>query len=66
MFDQAPENGGFKFRSGFVVNGHGRTLAVLRKLIAIRWELSQILPYRSVNRAKCSRISAGHDLKIPA
>jgi hypothetical protein len=28
MFDQAPEDGGFEFRSGFVVNCHGRTLAV--------------------------------------
>src|SRR5665213_1950478 len=28
MFDQTPKNGGFKFRSGFVVDGHGRTLAV--------------------------------------
>jgi len=28
MFDQAPEHGGFKFCSGFVVNRHGRYLAV--------------------------------------
>ena len=31
MFDQTPENGGFEFRSGFVVNGHERDLAVLRE-----------------------------------
>jgi hypothetical protein len=31
MFDQAPENGGFEFRSGFVVKGHDRDLAVLRQ-----------------------------------
>ena len=28
MFDQAPEHRGFKFRSGFVVDRHGRNLAV--------------------------------------
>jgi hypothetical protein len=28
MFDQTPENGGFEFRSGFVVNRHDRNLAV--------------------------------------
>jgi hypothetical protein len=28
MRDQAPESGGFEFRSGFVVNGHGRYPAV--------------------------------------
>jgi hypothetical protein len=31
MLDQAPENGGFEFRSGFVVWGHDRDLAVLRE-----------------------------------
>src|SRR6478672_7798012 len=31
MFDQAPENGGFEFCSGFVVKGHDCDLAVLRK-----------------------------------
>jgi hypothetical protein len=49
MFDQAPEHGGLEFRSGFVVNRHGRTLAVLRKLTDINWALSQNLPYRSAN-----------------
>jgi hypothetical protein len=28
MRDQAPEGGGFEFRSGFVVKGHGRYPAV--------------------------------------
>ncbi len=28
MRNQAPEDGRFKFRSGFVVNGHGRTLVI--------------------------------------
>src|SRR5258708_35627663 len=55
MFDQAPEDGGFKFRSGFVVNGHDRDLAVLRNLIDIRWELSQILPYRSAKQSNNGR-----------
>jgi hypothetical protein len=31
MFDQAPENGSFEFRSGFLVWGHDRDLAVLRE-----------------------------------
>src|ERR1019366_6316302 len=30
MFDEAPKNRSFKFRSGFVVNRHGRSLAVCR------------------------------------
>src|SRR6266850_3849502 len=49
MPDKAPEHGGFKFRSGFVVNRHRRYLAVSLKDIDIKWELSQILPYRSAN-----------------
>src|SRR5450759_1117725 len=65
MFDKAPENGGFEFCSGFVVNRHVRDLAVLRKLIGIRWELSQILPYRSANSAIKDGISAAHWLKRP-
>jgi hypothetical protein len=51
MLDKAPEDGGFKFRSGFVVNRHRRYLAVSLQDIDIKWELSQILPYRSANRA---------------
>jgi hypothetical protein len=35
MFDQTPENGSFEFRSGFVVNGHDRDLAVLRQPLLI-------------------------------
>ena len=54
MFDQAPENGGFEFRSGFVVNRHDRDPVVSRKLIDIKWQLSQILPYRSANRHRQS------------
>jgi hypothetical protein len=47
MFDQTPKNGGFEFRSGFVVNRHSRDPAVSAlEHIDIRWELSQILPYR--------------------
>src|SRR4029077_17994579 len=47
MVDKAPENGSFKFRSGFVVDRHGRDPAVCAsEHIDIRWELSQILPYR--------------------
>jgi hypothetical protein len=51
MLDQAPENGGFEFRPGFVVDGHDCELACWAKLIDLRWALSQILPYRSANRA---------------
>ena len=49
MFDQTPEGGGLKFRSGFVVDRHDCILAVLRNLKGIKWELSQILPYRRAN-----------------
>jgi hypothetical protein len=61
MFDQPPEDGGFEFRSGFVVNCHGRSLAVSQGYrhygdIAIKWALSQILPYRGANRASTGRI----------
>jgi hypothetical protein len=50
MFEQSPESGSFEFRSGFVVDGHVRNLVVFHERIDIRWELSQILPYRSPNR----------------
>src|SRR5882757_7829837 len=50
MLDEAPEHRGLEFRSGFVVNRHGRTLVVSRKDTGIRWALSQILPYRGANR----------------
>jgi hypothetical protein len=58
MFDQAPEHRRFKFRSGFLVNGHDRLLArclagypgVVRRISMLSGELSQILPYRSANR----------------
>ena len=61
MFDQAPENGGFEFRSGFVVDRHDLALSpCCAKLIDIRWELSQILPYRSANRAIARR-----DFRLP-
>ena len=32
MLDKTPEHGGFKFCSGFVVDGHGRDLAVAESL----------------------------------
>ena len=51
MFDKPPESGGFKFCSGFVVNRNVRGLVLLRKLVNIRWVLSQILPYRGANGA---------------
>jgi hypothetical protein len=35
MLDQAPENGGFQFRSGFVVDRHGRDPARLFPSILI-------------------------------
>jgi hypothetical protein len=67
MFDQSPEYRGFEFRSGFVVNCHDRDLArylaVSREDIDIKWELSQILPYRSAKRAQIGVISATQDLK---
>src|SRR5947209_13902856 len=51
MLDHASESGGLELRSGFVVNRHGRTLTLSRKLIDNnKWCLSQILPYRSPNR----------------
>jgi hypothetical protein len=66
MFDQAPEYRGLKFRSGFVVNRHDRDLArylaVSRKDIDIKWELSQILPYRRAKRAQMDGISATQGL----
>src|SRR3981189_1151404 len=65
MLDKAPEDGGFKFRSGFVVNRHRRYLAVSLKVTDIKWELSQILPYRSANRALTGGNSATYCLKIP-
>jgi hypothetical protein len=69
MFDQPPEHRGFKFRSGFVVNCHDRistvNLAVSRKLIDPRWELSQILPYQRAKRGLTSGISAAECLKMP-
>jgi hypothetical protein len=65
MFDKAPEDGGFEFRSGFVVNRHDRDPVVSRKLIDIKWQLSQILPYRSANMAIQSGISPAHHLKAP-
>src|SRR6202163_3249013 len=68
MFDEPPEHRGFKFRSGFVVNCHDRistvNLAVSRKLIDLRWELSQILPYRRAKRGLTSGISAAECLKM--
>src|SRR5215216_4371524 len=42
MFDKAPESGGFKFCSGFVVNRHVRGLVLLRKLADIRWVFPQL------------------------
>jgi hypothetical protein len=67
MFDQSPEYRGFEFRSGFVVNCHDRDLAryltVSREDIDIKWELSQILPYRSAKRAQMEGISATQGLK---
>ena len=33
MLNEAPENGGFEFRSGFVVNRHDHTLTVSHQLI---------------------------------
>jgi hypothetical protein len=45
MAHQAPENGGFQFRSGFVVDRHGRGSRWFTNHMGIRWELSQILPY---------------------
>src|ERR1700716_3475275 len=58
MLDEAPEHRGLEFRSGFVVNRHGRTLVVSGKDTGIRWALSQILPYRVAKRAKGEGISA--------
>jgi hypothetical protein len=37
----------------------------LPELVDIRWELSQILPYRSAHRALTSEISAADRLKMP-
>ena len=66
MFDQAPEYRGFKFCSGFVVHRHdrylARYLAVSRQDIDIKWELSQILPYRRAKRAQMDGISATQGL----
>src|SRR5229473_1546652 len=63
MLDQAPENGSFKFCSGFVVNRHDRHLAVLRRLLMLDGKLSHILPYRSANRGLPGSISAADGLK---
>src|SRR6266702_6309634 len=47
MLDQAPEYGGLELRSGFVVNRHARQSPRFRcNHIDLRWELSQISPYR--------------------
>jgi hypothetical protein len=40
-------------------------LAVSEGDIDIKWELSQILPYRGANRAQSSGISATHCPNVP-
>jgi hypothetical protein len=50
MFDQAAEHGRFQFRPGFVVRGHGH-FSLFALDPDIKWDLSQILPYRSAKRA---------------
>src|SRR5258705_1798528 len=58
MFDEAPEHRGFKFRSGFVVDCHDCYLRSCAQDIDLKWEMSQSLPYRSVNRGLTGAISA--------
>ena len=66
MFDKAPEDGGLEFRSGFVVNRNGLNSRRFLQDMTTKWALSQIMPYRSANRASAGGISAGPCLKIPA
>ena len=63
MFDETPEHRGFKFCSGFVVDRHVIASPVSWQDIDIKWELSQILPYRGAKRAPSGGISATHGLK---
>src|SRR5882757_4242315 len=65
MLDEAPEHSSLEFRLGLVVDRHGRTLVVSGKDTGIRWELSQILPYRGAKRAKGMEFLPSRALKTP-
>jgi hypothetical protein len=65
MFDQAPESGGFKFCSGFVVNRHDHTLAVLRKPYWYKLDVVTDFARSQRNLAPTMVISTPHGLKMP-
>jgi hypothetical protein len=62
MLDQAAENRGFKFCSGFVVNRHGRYLAGLRNIRKIRWG---VVTDFAISRPKHSANGRGFDCPVP-